>query len=39
MGAMDESLREAACAGNLLAVKKLLSNGVNINSQNSMNGW
>ena len=36
---MAELLREAACTGNLLAVKKLLGNGVSVNSQNSMNGW
>lgn len=36
---MGESLREAACLGNLQAVEKLIANGASINSQNSMNGW
>lgn len=36
---MAESLREAACVGNLFAVKKMLNNGVCVNSQNAMNGW
>ena len=36
---MEESLREAACVGNLLTVKKMVENGVSVNSQNSMNGW
>ena len=36
---MDESLREAACLGNLLSLQKLLRSGANINSKNSMNGW
>lgn len=35
----DEALREAACIGNLTAVKKLINNGISINSQNVMNGW
>lgn len=35
----DEALREAACIGNLKAVKKLIGSGTNVNSQNSVNGW
>lgn len=35
----EEALREAACIGNLKAVKKLINSGININSQNAMNGW
>ena len=35
----EEELREAACVGNLKAVKKLISSGISINSQNAMNGW
>lgn len=35
----EEKLREAACYGDLEAVKTLLKKGVNINSQHSINGW
>ena len=38
-GLMDESLREAACQGNLDSLKRLLQTGSNVNSQNGMNGW
>ena len=34
----EEALREAACIGNLKAVKKLINSGIGINSQNAMNG-
>ena len=36
---MEEDFREASCIGNIEAVKKLLNHGVNINSQNAVNGW
>ena len=36
---MEESLREAACVGDLTAVTKLIEAGVNVNSANKMNGW
>lgn len=36
----DEKLRESACIGDLEQLKKLIEHEqVNINSQNSMNGW
>ncbi|XP_048762857.1 ankyrin repeat domain-containing protein 40-like [Ostrea edulis] len=36
----EEQLREAACIGDLESVKSLIeSSGVNINSQNKINGW
>ncbi|EFX89897.1 hypothetical protein DAPPUDRAFT_219955 [Daphnia pulex] len=35
----EEKLREAACYGDLEAIKTLLKKGVNINSQHSINGW
>ena len=36
---MEESLREAACVGDLVAVTKLIQAGVDVNSANKMNGW
>jgi len=36
---MEESLREAACVGDLAAVTKLIEAGVNVNSANKLNGW
>ncbi|XP_053564440.1 ankyrin repeat domain-containing protein 40 [Bombina bombina] len=36
---MEERLREAAALGDLEEVKKILKSGVNINSQNEINGW
>lgn len=37
----EELLRELACNGDLYQVRTLLTNkpSLNINSQNSMNGW
>ncbi|XP_075034214.1 ankyrin repeat domain-containing protein 40 [Mixophyes fleayi] len=36
---MEERLREAAALGDLEEVQKLLNSGVDINSQNEINGW
>ncbi|KAM8947408.1 ankyrin repeat domain-containing protein 40 [Pelodytes ibericus] len=36
---MEERLREAAALGDLEEVQKLLKSGVDINSQNEINGW
>ncbi|XP_072259381.1 ankyrin repeat domain-containing protein 40 [Pyxicephalus adspersus] len=36
---MEERLREAAALGDLEEVQKLLSSGVEVNSQNEINGW
>lgn len=36
---LEEKLREAACLGDLYALRTLLSRNVNINSQNAINGW
>ena len=36
---MEESLREMCAIGDLLTVQKLIAEGVNVNSSNSMNGW
>ncbi|XP_068118807.1 ankyrin repeat domain-containing protein 40 [Hyperolius riggenbachi] len=36
---MEERLREAAALGDLEEVQKLLRSGVDINSQNEINGW
>ena len=35
----EENLREAVCIGDEDAVRSMLTNGVDINSQNRMNGW
>jgi len=35
----EENLRQAACEGNETLVKELIKSGVNVNSQNSINGW
>ena len=35
----EENLREAACIGDEDAVRAMLMNGVDINSQNKVNGW
>ena len=35
----EEKLREAACYGDLDAVKTLIMKGVNVNAQHSINGW
>uniref|UniRef100_UPI00358F3E66 ankyrin repeat domain-containing protein 40-like isoform X2 n=1 Tax=Myxine glutinosa TaxID=7769 RepID=UPI00358F3E66 len=35
----EESLREAACIGDMDLVRRLVDNGVSVNSQNDMNGW
>lgn len=35
----EEKLREAACIGDLEALQTLISQNVNLNSQNSVNGW
>ena len=39
MESEEAGLREAACIGNVKAVKKLINSGININTQNAMNGW
>jgi hypothetical protein len=36
---VEEDLREAACDGDRDRVRNLLQKGVQIDSQNSMNGW
>ncbi|XP_005092472.1 ankyrin repeat domain-containing protein 40 [Aplysia californica] len=36
---IGERLREAACVGDLTLVSKLQSQGVDLNSKNSLNGW
>ncbi|CAH1154652.1 unnamed protein product [Phaedon cochleariae] len=36
---LEEKLREAACLGDVDAVTTLLSQNIDVNSQNSMNGW
>ena len=36
---MEELLREAACYGRLDEIRALISRGVNVNSQHSLNGW
>ncbi|KAJ8932427.1 hypothetical protein NQ314_014684 [Rhamnusium bicolor] len=36
---LEEKLREAACLGDIEAVTALLSQNIDINSQNSVNGW
>ncbi|XP_006008099.1 ankyrin repeat domain-containing protein 40 [Latimeria chalumnae] len=36
---LEERLREAAAIGDTEEVQKLLENGVNVNSQNAINGW
>ena len=35
----EEKLRESACNGDIDCIRELLLQGVNINSQNSINGW
>lgn len=35
----EEKVREAACYGDLDAIRVLVTKGVNINSQHSINGW
>ncbi|XP_037081713.1 ankyrin repeat domain-containing protein 40-like [Pollicipes pollicipes] len=35
----EEQLREAACVGDLKALRELMQNGVNVNSKNAVNGW
>ena len=39
MADLEETLREVCSLGDLEKAKVLLNNGVNINSQNKMNGW
>lgn len=36
---LEEDLRKAAADGNEEAVTSMISNGINVNSQNSINGW
>lgn len=36
---LEEKLREAACVGDIEAVQALVAQNVNVNSQNSVNGW
>lgn len=36
---LEEKLREASCIGDTDAVLALLSENVNINSKNPINGW
>jgi len=35
----EEKLREATCYGDIESVQKLVGKGVNVNSQNKINGW
>ncbi len=35
----EEKLREASCLGDIVAVKQLVQAGVDVNSQNTVNGW
>lgn len=35
----EHTLREVAALGNIKAVLQLAHSGVNVNSQNAMNGW
>lgn len=35
----EEKLREAACVGDTEAIQALIAQNVNVNSQNTMNGW
>lgn len=39
MKLLEEKLREAACFGDIETIKELLAMGVNVNSQNDVNGW
>ena len=36
---LDEPFREACCNGNTEVVYKLLNSGIDVNSQNKVNGW
>ena len=36
---MEENLREAACNGDIEALESILTNGIDVNSKNKMNGW
>lgn len=36
---IEEKLREAACLGDIESVQGLISQHVNINAQNRINGW
>lgn len=36
---LEEKLREAACIGDAESVLNLLSQNIDVNSQNSVNGW
>ena len=36
---MEETLREAACMGNICTLKKILQTGAKVNAQNPVNGW
>ncbi|KAJ8946303.1 hypothetical protein NQ318_004192 [Aromia moschata] len=36
---LEEKLREAACLGDIEAVTALLSENIDVNAQNSVNGW
>ena len=35
----EETLREAACIGDSVAVTDLLDKGLNVNCKHAMNGW
>jgi hypothetical protein len=35
----EDTLREVAALGNIKAVQHFAHSGVNLNSQNKMNGW
>lgn len=39
MKLLEESLREAACIGDIDGVNELLSKGIDPNAKHSMNGW
>lgn len=36
---LEEKLREAACIGDIEAVLNIVSQNIDVNSQNSVNGW
>lgn len=37
--ALEDSLREASCVGDIEGVEELLNKGVNVNSKHDINGW
>ena len=35
----EDTLREAACIGDIEGVEELLNKGININAKHDINGW